>query len=454
MFRRMMTAALAVAVVLTGMLFLNATAIAAAPNTGFATYTAAVPNGADGSVNMTAGFGNIAYASTGSSGITIPGGSSAIQPLTTPFAAFVGLSSSGQQYINTRLNNGATATNTYHFLTNTPNNGKWAVSFGDVDAERLTITATKSNGSPATAAELGFQSQYNYNDPSDSTSHLTVTQSGNSVVVEDPLCPNACDTVGISLWLKPTVSLSYLSISAFGKSGFPVYQTWFATQYKAISGDVDPFQGTPAVNPTPVPPVTLNLIDNVSNEVVATTTSDSSGNYSFPAVYPDAAGAYEIEATGPYGEDIVGSNADGNFDVPATDGVGAVIIPTIVAPAEYEVSGSITNGQGDPTAFDVAVLDSTGSVITQTDIQPDGTFNLPFVPPATNLQLVVLGPSGETSTGTSLNTTVGNVSSVQLIAPSRLANTAAPKWQIQAVLALMLLVGGATVLIARRRSTD
>lgn len=449
-----MTAAVAVAIVLAGTLFLNTTAIAAAPNTGYATYTAAVPNGADGSVSMTAGFGNIAFASSGSSGITIPGGSSAIQPLTTPFAAFIGLSSSGQQYINTRLNNGATATNTYHFLTNTPNNGKWAVSFGDVDAERLTITATKSNGSPATAAELGFQSQYNYNDPTDSTSHLSVTQSGNSVVVEDPLCPSSCDTVGISLWLKPTVSLSYLSISAFGKSGFPVYQTWFATQYKAISGDVDPFQGTPAVNPTPVPPVTLDLIDIVSNEIVATTTSDSSGNYSFPAVYPEASGAYEIEATGPYGEDIVGPNPHGNFDVPATDGVGAVTIPTIVAPAEYEVSGSITNGQGDPAAFDVAVLDSTGSVITHTDVQPDGTFSLPFVPPANNLQLVVLGPSGETSAGTSLNTTGGNVSSVQLIAPSRLANTAARQWQIQTVCALMLLVGGATVLIARRRSRN
>ena len=36
-------------------------ASAVAPNTGYATYTAAVPNGAAGTVSMTAGFGNISY---------------------------------------------------------------------------------------------------------------------------------------------------------------------------------------------------------------------------------------------------------------------------------------------------------------------------------------------------------------------------------------------------------
>lgn len=453
MFRRMMAVTLAAAVALAGMLFLNSTAIAAAPNTGYATYTAAVPNGADGSVSMTAGFGNIAYASSGSSGITIPGGSSAIQPLATPFAAFIGLSSAGQQYINTRLNNSATSTNTYHFLTNTPNNGKWAMSLGDVDAERLTITATTSNGSPATAAELGFQSQYNYNDPTDSTPHLTVTQSGSSVVVEDPSCPTTCDTVGISVWFKPTVSLSYISISALGKSGFPVYQTWFATQYKPVSGHVDPFQGVPAVNPTPVPPVTLDLVDlngpgTSDDVVVATTISDSAGNYTFPAVYPEGSGVYEVDATGPYGE-IIGTVA-----VPATDQPGSVTIPTVISPAEYEVSGTVTNGQGDPTVFDVEVLDATGAVLTQTDVLTDGTFNLPFVPPASDLQLVVVGPNGEVSSAISLNTTAGNVSGVQLIAPSKLANTGINAPLIVLNASLMLFLGGAILLIARRRTTN
>lgn len=432
--------------------FMAVSASAVAPNTGYATYTAAVPNGADGYVTMTAGFGDVAYASTGSSGITIPGGSSAIQPLSTPFAAFIGLSSSGQQYINTRLNNGATATNTYHFVTNTPNNGKWAFSLGDVDAERLTITATKANGSAATAAEIGFQGQYNYNDPNDSTAHLSVTQSGNSVVIEDASCPASCDTVGISAWFKPTVSLSYISISAFGKSGFPVYQTWFATQYKPVSGHVDPFQGLPAVNPTPVPPVTLDLVDvngpgTSDDVVVATTTSDSAGNYTFPAVYPEGAGVYEVDATGPYGE-IIGTVA-----VPATDQPGSVTIPTVIAPAEYDVSGTVTNGQGDPTVFNVEVVDAGGTVLTQTDVAADGTFNLPFVPPAADLQLIVVGPNGETSSATALNTLGGNVAGVQLIAPSRLANTGSLILPLAICASLMLSVGGAMVFIVRRRFT-
>lgn len=420
-------------------------ASAVAPNTGYATYTAAIPNGSDGTVSMTAGFGNITYQSLGSSSVTIPGGSSAIQPMTTPFAAFIGLSSSGQQYLNTKMTTNATATNTYRFLHNTPNNGKWAFSLGDIDAERLTITATKSDGSAATAAEIGFQSEYNYNDPSDSTTHLSVTQSGNSVVVEDASCPSSCDTVGIAIWLKPTVSLSYISIAAFGKSGFPVYQTWFATQYKAVSGDVDPFQGTPAVNATPVPPITLDLIDIATNEIVATTTSDSSGNYSFPAVYPESSGTYQIDATGPYGETMGGPIA-----VPATDQNGAVVIPTIIAPAEYEVSGTVSNGQGDPTAFDVEVLNGSGSVITQADVQPDGTFVIPFVPPANNLQLVVVGPQGETSSATALNTTGGNVAGIALVAPSRLAVTGLSV-SVPLGLAAFMLLSGAVLVAVRRR---
>lgn len=430
--------------------FLLGSASAAPPNSGYATYSAAVPNGADGAVSMTAGFGDILYSSTGSSGITIPGGSSAIQPLTTPFAGFIGLSSSGQQYINTRLNNGATATNTYRFSHPTPNNGKWAVSLGDIDAERLTISATKANGSAATASEIGFQAQYNYNDPSDSTPHLSITQSGTTVVVEDLACPSSCDSVGISVWLKPSVSLSSLSIVALGKSGFPVYQTWFATQFTAVNGLVDPFQGVPAVNPTPIPPLTLDLVDlngpGASDDVIiASTTSDSSGNYNFPAVYPDALGTYEIDATGPYGEVV------GTVSVPATDGASAVTISTLVAPAEYEVSGTVSNGQGDPTAFDVEVRDSGGTVITQSDVQADGTFSLPFVPPASTLQLVVVGPSGEQSAPTALNTTMGNVSGLQLVAPSRLANTGFPLFPL--VLGAFVLIFGGMFLTTSSRRT-
>jgi hypothetical protein len=451
--RKYLAGAIALALSIFTLFTFESSASAIAPDTGYASYTAAVPNGADGTVSMTAGFGNIAYSSSGSSGITIPGGSSAIQPLSTPFAAFIGLSSTGQQYINTRLNNGATATNTYRFLQNTPNNGKWAFSLGDVDAERLTITATKANGSAATAAEIGFQAQYNYNDPTDSVAHLTITQSGNSVVAEDPSCPTTCDTVGISVWFKPTVSLSYISISALGKSGFPVYQTWFATQYKPVSGHVDPFQGTPVVNPTPIPPLSLDLIDlngpgNSDDVVVATTTSDTSGNYSFPSVYPEGTGVYEIEATGPYGEVI------GKVAVPATDQVGVVTIPNFEAPAEYDVSGIVTNGQGDPTVFDVEVLDASGTVLTQTDVLADGSFNLPFVPPASNLQLVVVGPSGETSSATALNTSAGNVSGVQLIAPSKLANTGFEASSLVLNASLLLFLGGAILLIARRRTTN
>lgn len=432
---------------------------AVAPNTGYATYTAAVPNGAAGTVSMTAGFGNISYTSQGSSGITIPGGTSAIQPLTTPFAAFIGLSSFGQQYINTRMNNSAVATNIYIFSQNTPNNGKWGFSFGDIDAEKLVITAIKTGGASATAVELGFQAKYNYNDPSDTTvSDLTVTTTANSVELEDTNCPTSCDTVGISAWFKPSVSLQSLTVVATGKSGFPIYQTWFATQFKPVKGDVIPFQGTPAVNPTPIPPLNLDLVDKASGAVIAETTSNESGTYQFPAVYPAGSGTYEIEATGPYGEVIVGPNSNGNFDVPA---ITQTDIPNltpldvgfdITAPAEYEVSGTVTNLQDQASGFDVQVVDQNNTVITQTDVQPDGTFVIPFVPPSNSLALVVVGPNGETSQSTTLNTISGNVSGVQLIAPGLLAKTGVPDaalpW-LMSMAFILLIVGAASVVLAR-----
>lgn len=432
---------------------------AAAPNTGYATYTAAVPNGAAGTVSMTAGFGNISYTSQGSSGITIPGGTSAIQPLTTPFAAFIGLSSSGQQYINTRMTNSAVATNTYTFVQNTPNNGKWGFSFGDIDAEKIVVTAVKPGGASATAVELGFQAKYNYNDPSDTAvNDLTVTTTANSVELEDTKCPTACDTVGISAWFKPSVSLQSLTVVATGKSGFPIYQTWFGTQFKPVKGDVIPFQGSPAVNPTPIPPLNLDLIDKASGAVLAETTSNESGSYQFPAVYPAGSGTYEIEATGPYGEVIVGPNANGNFDVPAlTQTVPPSLTPQdvgfdITAPAEYEVSGSVTNLQDQTTGFDVQVVDQNNTVITQTDVQPDGTFVIPFVPPSNTLSLVVIGPNGETSQSTALNTLSGNVSGVKLIAPGLLAKTGIPDealpW-LMSMAFILLIVGAASVVLAR-----
>lgn len=420
---------------------------AVAPNTGYATYTAAVPNGAEGSISMTAGFGNITYESLGSSSVTIPGGTSAIQTLATPFGAFVGLSSVNQQYINTKMTSSGVATNTYKFATNTPNNGKWAFSLGDLDAETIQVTATLANGSPATAAQIGFQSQYNYNDPTSTVYPLTVTQSGNTITLDDPACPAACDTVGIAAWFTPTASLSYLSIRATGKSGFPVYQTWFATQYKKISGGVDVNPANPPTSQTLIPPISLDLIDNSTGLVVAETTSSTTdGSWTFPAVYPDE--AYTIVPTGPNGEDLP------DIAIPAMT-ADYVVTPDIVAPPEVIVDGTVTNLQGDPAAFDVQVIDQNGTVINQTDVQPDGTFSFPFMTPSATLELVVVASSGEVSQATPLNTVAGDVTGVALIAPSLLAKTGAqnPSWLLIPA-GVLLLAGVGAMLVVRRRNNS
>lgn len=432
--------------------FIASSAQAIAPNTGYATYTAAVPNGAAGSVAMTAGFGDITYTSTGSSSVTIPGGSSAIQTTATPFGAFVGLTSANQQYINTKMTSSATAVNTYTFGSPTPNNGKWAFSLGDIDAETIVVTGTLANGSPATAAQLGIQPQYNYNNPGSGATPLVITQVGNSVTIDDPACTpssaaGTCDTVGIAAWFTPSASLSSLTITATGKQGFPVYQTWFATQYKKISGGVDVNPANPPTSQTLIPPISLDLIDNSTGLVVAETTSSTTdGSWNFPAVYPDE--AYTIVPTGPNGEDLP------DIAIPAMT-ADYVVTPDIVAPPEVIVDGTVTNLQGDPAAFDVQVIDQNGTVINQTDVQPDGTFSFPFMTPSATLELVVVASSGEVSQATPLNTVAGDVTGVALIAPSLLAKTGAqnPSWLLIPA-GVLLLAGVGAMLVVRRRNTS
>ena len=48
----------------------------------------------------------------------------------------------------------------------------------------------------------------------------------------------ASDTFGATGWFEPTVSLSTLTFTYTRRSGFPVYQTWFASVARTIGGTV------------------------------------------------------------------------------------------------------------------------------------------------------------------------------------------------------------------------
>jgi cell division septation protein DedD len=167
----------------------------------------------------------------------VESGASTWLPVGSPFGAVYG-SSQAQPYLRLRpMADTPTgpSTTTYTFASPTPGSG-WAFALGDVDADQVEVSATDAQGAPVPVAGLGFQSVFNFCDasprsstcssqtmPYDLPSWQPATTSG--LLIGNAL---ASDTTGASGWFQPTVPLKTLTFVYTARSGFPVYQTWFA----------------------------------------------------------------------------------------------------------------------------------------------------------------------------------------------------------------------------------
>jgi len=174
----------------------------------------------------------------------------------TPFGTRFG-TSFGEQYLSLGGANttGEIAEVVLTFATPAPA-GRWGFALGDVDAEKITISATRSDGTALTGAQLGFQGTFNYD-----------AQTGDKPVwVENDrtLTGNTTDSSGASAWFAPTVDIKTLTLREEDLSGIPKYQLWIATD------DTEP---TPTPTPTPAPtpePVVYTLTIN-ANQGTCTT---------------------------------------------------------------------------------------------------------------------------------------------------------------------------------------
>jgi argininosuccinate lyase len=92
---------------------------------------------------------------TTASSVSVPTGASAFLNVNTPVGARYG-SSVNKPYINLGAKGAAPSVTTYTFASGTPSGG-WSFVLGDVDADAVTISATKPDGSAVSAAELGFE---------------------------------------------------------------------------------------------------------------------------------------------------------------------------------------------------------------------------------------------------------------------------------------------------------
>jgi hypothetical protein len=296
-------------------------------------------------------------------------GTSVWLPASTDVGAKYG-SSINQQYLNLRPradNAASPSTTTYSFANPTPSSG-WTFVLGDIDADAVRIQAIGPNGQPLTAAQLGFQGGFNYcapglagkpsctGDAADvpSWDPTTLTLTGNTA---------AADTSGASAWFEPAAPISSLSFVFTRRAGFPVYQTWFASIARDITGTVtDIVDG-------PLDGVELSLTD-ANGVVVATTTTTNGGTYTFPGYV--AADGYTVRVVAPAGKIAVGANAQ-QADLTDADAVADFQVRDIVPVA---VSGRVTDDDGNALAGVTVSID--GGQTTTTDA--DGFYLFDSVP--------------------------------------------------------------------------
>ncbi len=197
---------------------------------------------------------------------TLNTASSATLTGSTPFGEVFG-TSSGKTYLTVQNTTGsAMTTTTITFAAPTPSqNGTngWGFALGDIDADKVTLIATGTDGAALTGAQLGFQGVFNYASgqtdvPSWHEATRTLTGSGS-------------DTTGASGWFRPTVPITTLTLEFTALSGGPLFQMWIAAiADRTISGTV-----TECVDGAVVPDAgaTVALLDADSNPVTSNGTA-------------------------------------------------------------------------------------------------------------------------------------------------------------------------------------
>ena len=301
--------------------------------------------------------------SRGGSGVGVITGASSWLAPGTPVGAKYG-SSQGRPYLNLRPkadNAVSPSTTTYSFAEPTPTSG-WTFVLGDIDADKVQIRAVGPDGVALTAAQLGYNGGFNYcaapgsgrPNCSGSASDVPAWDATSQTLTGNQF---AQDTAGAAAWFEPNAPISSLTFIYTQRSGVPVYQTWFASLARDVTGTVST---TDASSPAGA---TLTLTD-ANGRVVGTTTSAANGTYSFPGI--QASAGYTVSITPPGGW-IADSPRSRPADLSATDAVADFSMHVIVPVA---VGGTVRDSGGNPVAG--ATVELAPGVTTVTG--PDGTY--------------------------------------------------------------------------------
>lgn len=411
---RTVTAALTALALGGGLALVGASSASADPAGHWGTFTLA-GQARDYSGTMTLpGFPATTFESNARQATVISGNSTWQGPNTGPGAAYG--SSRGNTYLNQRPladAAGQPSVTTYTFATPTPGASSWSFVLGDVDADRVTIAATTQGGGTATAADLGFSGVYNScsastaggwscpADPDGTTGRDVPSWDGASLTLTGNA--GSVDTSGATAWFTPTVPLTSLTLTFERRSGFPVYQTWFANRTAAISG-------TATLDGAPIPGATVTV--TAPRGTLYTTTTAADGTYAFPEL--PVINDYRVAITPPPGADgtatITGLSLNKTPDgADAPRGADRVADFEFTSPdGTSSIIGQVTDGTGKP-AVDVPVVitDPTNPADPiETTTNDAGYYTVTGLTPETDVTVSVGGTDTTIRTGEAGTATV------------------------------------------------
>ncbi|MEO8888307.1 MAG: carboxypeptidase-like regulatory domain-containing protein [Jatrophihabitantaceae bacterium] len=284
------------------------------------------------------GFPRADVATDSRANVQLPSGDSTFLSTSTAVGFKYG-SSRGSPYLVLRPKADtptAPSTTTYTFENPTPDTG-WAFVLGDIDADKVQVSAKDASGTPLTAAQIdqwkAGHDVFNYAGGTDvpTWDAATSTLTGNA---------GAVDTNGASAWFEPDISISSLSFVFTRRSGFPVYQTWFASLARTISGTVGDV--STGANVCPIDDTVVRLTGPHGDELA--TTKPVNGAYTF-GQYATQAG-YLVSIEQPSSCAVVGPD-ERTVSTAASDITADFSLRQVVP---QPVSGTVRNPAHDPVA--------------------------------------------------------------------------------------------------------
>jgi len=340
------------------------------------------------------GFPGADVASDSRSGsVGVQSGASVWLGPNTPVGQVFG-SSQDRPYLNLRPkadNATAPSRTTYTFDSPTPPAG-WAFVLGDIDADAVAVSAKDATGGDVSVAQLGFAGAFNLCDTSPrpggcsaSVGDVPTWNPGTRTLTGNP---TATDTFGASGWFRPTVSLSSLTLTFTRRSGFPVYQTWFASLARTISGTVTDVS---SVGSCALTGVTVNLT-GPDGAVLATTHPDAAGAYTFGtyATRPD----YLVSVEPGPGCAVVGA-VEKVVDNVTSDGTADFDVRAIVP---QPVSGQVRTSDGAPVPGVTVTLHLPDSSTKTITTDADGRYLFDDDAPGSGYFVSIDVPAGYTTT--------------------------------------------------------